>query len=160
MEKYKKISLVLLLALVLLLCGYALATIVFQRTLTNTMKLNVTHDFALYQTGTNIPIESVDWDGFNESETKEFVFDLVYLGNNPDLGKVFWSGSIPTQWTLTIYEKNHDASGWNLWMSGEANALTGLEQGHRKNIKLSLTEVNAVPDTPYSFTLYFYSVDY
>jgi hypothetical protein len=158
MEKFKKISLVLLIALVL--CGSALATVMFERSITNTMKLNVTHDFALYETGTTTPITAIAWDGFNEGETKEYIIDLQYLGNNPDLGKIFWSGSISPQWTLTIKEKNHDATGWNDWLSGEGNAITGLEQGHLKNVKFVLTEVNAVPDAPYSFTITFYSVDY
>jgi len=54
-------------------------------------------------------------------------------------------------------EKNHDASSWNTWGSGITGQITGLEQGHLKNVKLILTEVTAVPLTPYSFTISFYS---
>ena len=154
MQKFKKISILLLVAL--LSVGVAFATIMQTRNVGNNMTLNASYDFALYEHGTTSPIVSIAWGSFNESESKEYVFDLKYLGNVA--GRVYWEASLPAGWTLAIKEKNHDATTYNDWLSGEGNQITGLEFGHLKNIKLILTETTATPLTSYSFTVHFYSL--
>jgi hypothetical protein len=67
-------------------------------------------------------------------------------------------GALPSGWTLTIQEKNHDANTYNDWLSGVSNQITGLEYGHLKNVKLILTETTAIPLESYGFTVTFYSL--
>ena len=151
--KIKQITLILLLVVACLSSG--LAVTMFQKSVSNTMSLKSTYDFALYEHSTTTAIVSIVWGEFNESETKEYIFDLKYLGNVQ--GKIWYSTNMPADWSLVVMEKNHDASSWNTWGSGITGQITGLEQGHLKNVKLILTEVTAVPLTPYSFTISFFS---
>jgi hypothetical protein len=154
MEKFKKISIMLVLSM--LMMGIAFAVIMQQKSITNNMTLNASYDFALYETGTTTPVTTIEWDGFNDGETKEYIIDLKYLGNVQ--GRIYWDGALPSGWTLTIKEKNHDANTYNDWLSGVSNQITGLDYGHLKNVKLILTETTATPLTPYTFTVTFYSV--
>jgi len=73
-------------------------------------------------------------------------------------GRIYWDGTLPSGWTLIVEEKNHDAPNYNIWLSGENNQITGLECGHLKHVRLTLTEVNAVPNQQYAFTVSFYSL--
>ena len=154
MQKFKKLSILLLVAL--LSVGVAFATIMQTRDVTNNMTLNAGYDFDLYEHGTTSPIVSIAWGSFNDGETKEYVIDLKYNGNVA--GRIYWDVTIPAGWTLAVKEKNDDATAYNNWLSGEAGQITGLETGHLKNIKLILTETTATPLTSYSFTVHFYSL--
>jgi len=154
MQKFKKLSILLLVAL--LSVGVAFATIMQTRDVTNNMTLNAGYDFALFEHGTTTPCLTIEWGSFNDSETKEYVIDLKYNGNVA--GRIYWDASLPAGWTLAIKEKNNDAPTYNNWLSGENNQITGLETGHLKNVKLILTETTATPLTAYSFTIHFYSL--
>lgn len=154
MEKFKKLSFILLLSLVLM--GVAFGAIMYQKSITNNMILNAGYEFALYEHDTTTPCLTIEWDGFNNGETKEYIIDLKYLGNVQ--GRIYWDGAVPSGWSLTIQEKNWDATTYNNWLNGENNQITGLETGHLKNVKFILTETTATALTPYTFTVTFYSL--
>lgn len=146
------VSLVLTVALL----GSALALVWMSKTVTNNMSLSGNYDIGVYETTTKTPCMSITWGSFNESQTKTYVIDLEYLGNVQ--GRIYWASTSLTGWTLLIEEKNHDATSYNIWPSGEGGQITGLENGHLKNIRLTLTEVSATPLTPYAFTVTFNSL--
>jgi len=142
----------------MLMMGVAFGAIMYQKSITNNMILNAGYEFALYEHDTTTPCLSIAWDGFNDGETKEYTIDLKYLGNVQ--GRIYWDGllTMPSGWSLTVMEKNWDATSYNIWLSGEGKQITGLETGHLKNVKLVLTETTATPLTPYTFTVNFYSL--
>jgi hypothetical protein len=154
MQKLKKLCIALVLSM--LMMGVAFAVIMQQKSINNEMSLNASYDFALYETGTTTPCLSITWGSFNDSETKEHIIDLLYVGNVQ--GRIYWDGALPSGWTLAIQEKNHDATTYNNWLSGETHQITGLDYGHLKNVRLTLTETTATPLTPYTFTVNFYSL--
>jgi len=154
MEKFKKLCIALVLSM--LMMGVVFAVIEQQKSINNNMSLNATYDFALYETGTTNPCLSIAWGAFNDSEVKTYVVDLKYLGNVQ--GRVYWDAPMPSGWVLTLEEKNFDATTYNAWLSGETHQITGLDYGHLKNVRLTLTETTATPLTPYTFTVNFYSL--
>jgi hypothetical protein len=153
--KRTKIAMISLVLMVCLLSS-VLGVVMYQKSITNNMTLNASYDFALYETGTTNPRLSIAWGAFNDSEVKTYVIDLKYLGNVQ--GAVSWDAPMPSGWTLTLEEKNFDATTYNAWLSGETHQITGLNYGHLKNVRLTLTETTATPLTPYTFTVNFYSL--
>lgn len=134
----------------------ALALVWIQKSVTNNMALNGQYDIGVYEHDTTTPCLSIAWGSFNESEVKIYIIDLKYVGNM--LGRVYWDATIHNGWNLLIEEKNHDASAYNIWQSGEGGQITGLENGHLKHIRLTLTETTATPLIPYTFAVTFYSL--
>jgi len=145
-------------SLVLAVCllSSALAVIMYQKSITNNMTLNADYTINVFEHSTTTQCLSIAWGGFNESETKTYLIDLVYLGNVQ--GRIYWDGAVPSGWTLTLQEKNHDGTGYNAWLSGENNQITGLEYGHLKNVMLTLGETTAITGQQYAFTVTFYSL--
>jgi len=144
-------------ALAICLLSSALALVWMQKSVTNNMTLNGQYDIAVFESGTQTPCTLIAWGAFNESQVKTYIIDLQYLGNVAG-GRIFWDGTNLNGWTLKVEEKNWDASSYTIWPSGEGGQITGMEGGHLKNIKLTLTETTAVPLTPYTFTVTFYSL--
>jgi len=154
MQKHKIAVVALILAVCLL--SSALALVWMQKTVSNQMSLSAQYDIAVFETGTTTPCASIAWGAFNESQVKTYIIDLKYLGNLD--GRIYWDQTLHAGWTLLVEEKNHDASSYNSWPSGEGGQITGLENGHLKNIRLTLTETTATPNQPYAFSVTFYSL--
>lgn len=154
--KRTKIALVSMVLAVCLLSS-ALALVMYQRSVGNQMSLSASYDIGVYEHDTTTDCLNIVWGAFTESQVKTYVIDLKYLGNVQ--GRIYWDASnLNGVWVVTVEEKNHDASGYNIWLSGENNQITGLEFGHLKHIRLTLTEVNAVPNQQYAFSVAFYSI--
>jgi hypothetical protein len=147
------VSLVLSVALL----ASALAAIMYQKNVNNTMMLSADYTIALYETGTITPCDSIAWGNFSESQTKTYVIDLWYLGNGA--GFIYWNATVPSGWTLTLQTKNSDGASYQSWPSGLANKAGIPNPPRYMNIKLELTETTATFGTPYSFAVTFNSVD-
>jgi len=118
------------------------------------MRLQTTYGIGLYYYGTTNPITTIDFGDFADGETKEYIFDMVNTGNVPMIA--FWNKALSPLWSLEVWEKNSDASGYTKWNENEQ--IAGIGVGHIKNIKFVLTEVNANVGEQCSFTVTFYSV--
>ncbi|UCD95924.1 MAG: hypothetical protein JSV35_05330 [Candidatus Bathyarchaeota archaeon] len=98
------------------------------------------------------PITGYGWGDFSRGQVKQLDCQLVYLGNVK--AKVQWLVTEPPSgWNVEVWD--YSSAKGRIWRAGTEKSV---DPGWTFQIRIFLTEVNAIPDHPASFILEFNSL--